>query len=346
MYTQKQAYPHGMDSNVESRTLGFLFTSGVLHAALFAMVLFLSVEVPVLRNRAIVEISFTGAPEQAQKSNPASRLAAPVKKSDVSESPEMKAEPEVKVVKVKVQPTQAVVIPNPVPKKVQTKRPVPVELPKKAMAKTAGVSTKNNVAVPMQESAQDLADSLDREMDAIDQENAAKLQAAKERMQKETRMALAEQERLHDEMLREQRESEKALAAAAAAAAERRAKELAALKTGSGGAGHGIPEGAEIRSLAELSQASGNVKPQYDAEDRLARRQGEVVFVAYVQKDGSLGNFQMTKTSGHRTLDAKTLKALRTWKFMPGQQGWVELPFRWDLVGGAQAVKGNLRTSM
>ena len=44
---------------------------------------------------------------------------------------------------------------------------------------------------------------------------------------------------------------------------------------------------------------------QYDADDRLKGRQGEVAFMAYVSREGSLGQFKMLKSSGYRELDEK-----------------------------------------
>ena len=87
----------------------------------------------------------------------------------------------------------------------------------------------------------------------------------------------------------------------------------------------------------------GNQRPQYDAEDRLHQRQGEVAFLAYVSRDGSVVSYKMMKSSGHRELDAKTLKAIKGWKFYPGQEGWVEIPFKWDLKGGPQEMPTTLR---
>jgi len=92
-----------------------------------------------------------------------------------------------------------------------------------------------------------------------------------------------------------------------------------------------------------LRQSSENKKPQYDIEDRRNGRQGLVVFLAYIKADGIPKEFQIAASSGHRTLDAKTHKALKSWRFQPGQEGWVEIPFQWDLKGGAQEAPSNLR---
>ncbi len=94
----------------------------------------------------------------------------------------------------------------------------------------------------------------------------------------------------------------------------------------------------EIRSIEQLTQIPGNARPQYDAEDRRLGRQGVVSFSAYVSKEGSISDFKMLQSSGHRVLDAKTLKALKSWKFKPGQEGLVEIPFQWSLKGEPQQI--------
>ncbi|MNT35500.1 hypothetical protein D3C72_1715310 [compost metagenome] len=69
------------------------------------------------------------------------------------------------------------------------------------------------------------------------------------------------------------------------------------------------------------------------------------MFYAYISKEGQPTQFRMVKSTGFRNLDGKTLVALKKWRFYPGQEGWVELPFRWDLKGGAQEDGGRLRAA-
>ncbi|MFN7825935.1 MAG: TonB family protein [Pseudobdellovibrionaceae bacterium] len=145
-------------------------------------------------------------------------------------------------------------------------------------------------------------------------------------------------------------------AQAEAEAAEENAKAQARASVGNGqgiaqsGQGNviapsvGIPEG--VRALEDLKQLPGNQKPTYPQADRLAGNQGEVSFLAYVLRDGSLGQFKMLKSSGHRSLDLRTLAAIRSWRFYPGQEGWVEIPFKWDLRGGPQELPATLRTKV
>lgn len=103
----------------------------------------------------------------------------------------------------------------------------------------------------------------------------------------------------------------------------------------------GLPSG--IRSLEQLRQMPGNNRPHYDREERRRGDQGEIAFIAYISKEGYPTKFRLLKSTGFRNLDAKTLAALKKWRFYPGQEGWVELPFHWDLKGGVQQDGGTLR---
>ena len=103
------------------------------------------------------------------------------------------------------------------------------------------------------------------------------------------------------------------------------------------------PVQGELRSLAQLRQMPGNPKPMYEPKERRQGHNGNVIFKAFVTQDGRLSNFQLLQSTGHKNLDFKTLKALKQWRFYPGQEGWVELPFKWDLKGGPQEMPTQLR---
>nr|WP_295901429.1 energy transducer TonB [uncultured Bdellovibrio sp.] len=202
-----------------------------------------------------------------------------------------------------------------------------------------------------------LAAEQDENLNALDEANkeeASRLAAAQDSLRKKNANAIASA-----------LASEKA--AAAATAREAAAREAAAKRAGLGGNGNGLgtkegsgagntgsqgpgtqvagmPQG--VRSLDQLRQMPGNPRPQYDREERRRGDQGKVAFVAYISKEGYPSQFRMISSTGFRNLDAKTLAALKKWRFYPGQEGWVELPFRWDLKGGIQEDGGLLRRSV
>ncbi len=130
-------------------------------------------------------------------------------------------------------------------------------------------------------------------------------------------------------------------------AAERAAKATKSVGNGNGKSetsqastgiqgGVGSESDGIVRKLEDLRQKPGNPKPSYDVQDRMNGLSGTIIVNAYVTKEGHLTLFRLIQSTGHRNLDRKTLAALKDWKFYPGQEGWVELPFKWDLKGGVQ----------
>lgn len=198
-------------------------------------------------------------------------------------------------------------------------------------------------------------------VDSANAEEAAQLTALQERVRQKNADAIAN-------AVAADKEAAAAKAREATAAREAAAKQAAAVAAANAagnGEGQGVAEGkgagnngnpavAEtkvagepqgVRSLDQLRQMPGNQRPQYAREERLRGDQGSVVFYAYITKEGHPSQFRMVKSTGFRNLDGKTLVALKKWRFYPGQEGWVELPFRWDLKGGAQEDGGRLRAA-
>lgn len=226
-------------------------------------------------------------------------------------------------------------------------------------------------------------DAFEKEFKNIDRSNAAAVNAQKAELDNEAKLVSDEQDealksvedenraqaRAMDDALKSTRTKNAAalaqVKAAEQAAAEKAAKQAAhqaqrerATAEGSGkaesgrGAGStgedkargviaGSPDG--VRSLDQLRQIPGNSKPQYSVDERLRREQGLVAFHAYISKAGQPSQFRLTQSTGYRNLDGKTLAALRKWKFYPGQEGWVEIPFKWDIKGGVQEMPTLLR---
>ncbi len=100
-----------------------------------------------------------------------------------------------------------------------------------------------------------------------------------------------------------------------------------------------------VKSLEQIRQKPGNPKPRYDRDERLRGDKGVVVFKAYINNAGSPVKIEKITSSGHQNLDAKSEKALLKWKFESGQEGWVEVPFKWELRGDALESGGTLRRS-
>lgn len=204
-----------------------------------------------------------------------------------------------------------------------------------------------------------LATEQDENLKDLAQENEdeqERLNAAQEALRQKNAQAVAAA------LASEQAQANAAAAREAAARKARADAEAQALagqgmgqNAGKGAGNNGDPERASsvlagaptgIRSLDQLRQMPGNPRPQYDREERRRGDQGEVAFAAYISKEGVPTQFRMMKSTGFRNLDGKTLAALKKWRFYPGQEGWVELPFRWDLKGGVQEDGGLLRRAV
>jgi TonB family protein len=215
--------------------------------------------------------------------------------------------------------------------------------------KTASIDDDLNEAIKEKD------DSLNQAMAAAqadeDREHAARtavIQAEKLKAEELRKQELAEQAEVN--ALAAQKAAQLAAAlkaeqAAAALAAQQEAAEKAASAQAfaAAQAAESLAKANQVRALEELKQKPGNKKPLYDNEDRLNQRAGEVSFLALINKAGEPVQFKLVKSTGHKTLDLKTLKAIRNWKFYPGQEGWVEIPFKWDLQGGAQEMPATLR---
>ena len=204
-------------------------------------------------------------------------------------------------------------------------------------------------AVPAQTSEADEDTQALETTDAAPQDEelakmADKYSADADEQFKQAEKDLAESQLAEAKALEEQAAKDKAAAEAARLA---EANQIAETTQSAGGesaqtaqAGNGTEE---VRALEELKQQPGNRKPVYDISDRRAGRSGEVIFTAYVTKQGTLSDFKLVKSSGHRSLDAKTLSAIKSWKFYPNQEGRTELGFKWDLKGDAVEMPSTLR---
>lgn len=180
-------------------------------------------------------------------------------------------------------------------------------------------------------------------------QEAARLNASKIADENRQKKAQAQAAELAAAEARYQASAKAAAQAAAQAAEADRAQAAAAamakqgeLQGSKGGASEPHQE-SSVRPLEDIKQMPGNERPIYDEDDRLAGRGGQVVFYAFITNAGQPSDFKLIQSSGHKSLDLKTLKAIRGWKFYPGQEGWIEIPFQWDLKGEPTAIGGTLR---
>ncbi len=112
-----------------------------------------------------------------------------------------------------------------------------------------------------------------------------------------------------------------------------------ALGTASAAAG---PVGI-VRDGDDLIEADGNQIPHYPVQDRLANREGTVVFLAKVEEDGSLSEIRFLKRNPSASLNSSAANAFKKYKYLPGQQGWIRKTFTFNLHGEAEEIPGKLK---
>lgn len=205
-----------------------------------------------------------------------------------------------------------------------------------------------------EESMKELGEDMDQLAEDLEAQKDETLKALAAETQKNAEAeALARKKALAQEIARArwQRDQEAKAAAQAAAARASAAKAAAAASADKSAQaarqqsalnGSGTGQG-NVRKLSQLRQMPGNKKPMYDVPDRMAGKEGRVSLVAYIGSTGSIQKIKMLQSSGHRTLDQKTLFAIQQWRFYPGQEGWVEIPFEWTLKGDLQEKPTQLR---
>jgi TonB family protein len=350
----------------ENNSGRFMSLSVLIHAAMLACVALMNIPASDLIKKDIVEFeveSDTAAMKAIPDGEPVPETQGPVKpaeplveKAIAPEAPVAKAAPAVPV---------AAAAPKLAPAPAPMAKAAPVAAPDTLDdIQAPELETSDSGEVPV---AQLDEKDLQEDFDKVDNKHQKALAVVKQSLEKETEeaanetdaaLAEAEQEtKVEAQAIAQAQEVRRAKDAAAIAAAKasedeasaKAAQKAAAYGEGQGNSGSpeptmavaGIPGG--VRSLDQMRQMPGNKFPQYSSEERLARQEGKAVFYAYVNKDGSLAQFKLGQTTGYRNLDSKTLTALKKWKFYPGQEGWVEMPFEWALKGDALEAGGTLR---
>jgi TonB family protein len=77
--------------------------------------------------------------------------------------------------------------------------------------------------------------------------------------------------------------------------------------------------------------------PPYPKISRRVGEQGKVVLAVEIDIDGSVAQAMIKRSSGYERLDQSALKAIRTWRFIPGNKGgtpqkmWATIPINFVL---------------
>jgi protein TonB len=96
-----------------------------------------------------------------------------------------------------------------------------------------------------------------------------------------------------------------------------------------------VPPAPVIRKAKPLYRH--NPPPRYPRLARKRKYQGVVILEVFVNRDGSVGDAKVFKSSGYAILDKTAMKSVKKWEFEPGKRGdenvgmWVRVPVRYRL---------------
>ena len=85
------------------------------------------------------------------------------------------------------------------------------------------------------------------------------------------------------------------------------------------------------------AKPKGAVQPNYPEIAQQNNWEGRVIVKAYINADGSVGDVQVAKSSGHSELDDAALEAVKRTRFEPARRGeetvaaWVRIPVTFSL---------------
>lgn len=349
-----------MNAKQEARTYSFVVLSAVTHVAMAIGMMALNTQSDAKDRTEIEILAETSTLPVISEAPVLAERARPAEAPQITEKPAAQVAAPIKAAPKATAPVAVVPVAAVLPDVTNTDLDIPAsdvsaELTDEDIAEDLE-KIDHDTSAQIAAVHEDLSHQADQELKAQEEKLAA-LKQMNEEQSKAAAQALEQrrqQERAESEARKAQaaaaEEAAKQAAAAEALAAQKAAEEARqaeaarlAEKAKFASDSGSVASAGSVRNLEDLRQMPGNKRPQYDSDDRLNRRQGEVAFVAYVSKEGAITEFKLVKSSGHRELDAKTLKALKSWKFYPGQEGWVEIPFQWDLKGDAKEKPATLR---
>jgi periplasmic protein TonB len=285
-----------------------------------------------------------------------------VSEATAAPAAEQKAEPVVADVAVPTEPTPPppVVAKAPAPAKAKAKPATPA---KKIVAidfsetktEPQAVVEVNETLNESNETQEEVAATPVQEEPLVKSEDIQSEEVKEETLSTEApAVATAEEvaEQKAEESKSEQIEALEKLAPAASANAESAAapaQSAPVAKTGSptGTEAADAPATKEApQNFLTLKQAPNNRPPSYPKELRLQQVQGKGQLKYYVNKDGRVGQMELTQSTGSQELDKAALDSFSKYKFIPGQEGYTVHNFEFSLKGPAEPEARRLRTTL
>lgn len=135
--------------------------------------------------------------------------------------------------------------------------------------------------------------------------------------------------KIDPEIVKKQREAEAARlaeqkrqrAAALKAVEEKRQRQAAALRAEAARKKAAAARAALANRIATKPSAISQPRPSYPSSARRAGHEGTVTVSFTVGSNGRIDSVQVSKSSGHQSLDSAAVSTISKWKFKPARNG-------------------------
>jgi TonB family protein len=80
-------------------------------------------------------------------------------------------------------------------------------------------------------------------------------------------------------------------------------------------------------------------RPNYPLHARQYHWTGEGLFWCNIRSDGTVASVDVLQSTGHEMLDRAAIKALRQWRFHPGDMNAIKIPINFSMSGTGSPVR-------
>lgn len=80
-------------------------------------------------------------------------------------------------------------------------------------------------------------------------------------------------------------------------------------------------------------------RPNYPLYARQYHQTGEGIFLCHIRSDGTVASVEVRRSTGHGMLDRAAIKALRQWRFQPGDWSAVNVPINFYMSGKGSPIR-------
>jgi len=80
-------------------------------------------------------------------------------------------------------------------------------------------------------------------------------------------------------------------------------------------------------------------RPNYPLHARQYHWTGDGLFRCNIRSDGTVASVDVLRSTGHEMLDRAAIKALRQWRFHPGDMNAIKIPINFSMSGSGSPVR-------